>query len=108
MVVEVWHPGLANISKKEVIKQVAKIYRTKEENVMVYGFRTHFGGSRSTGFAMVYDNKDFLTKIEPGYRVKRLAGNQPRDGGRKQKKETKNRQKKARGTAKTAVGLGKK
>lgn len=40
--------------------------------VIVFGFRTAFGGGKSTGFALIYDSKDSL-KFEPRYRLIRCT-----------------------------------
>jgi hypothetical protein len=42
--VDVVHPGLANVSKKEVRERLAKAYKTTPDVVFVFGFRTVFGG----------------------------------------------------------------
>lgn len=108
MVIDVIHPNLGGVSNEKLRERLAKTYKAKPENVIVYGLRTIFGGSRSTGFALIYDNKDFIVKYEPKYRLRRLKLAPPRTGSSKQKKELKNKKKKVRGTAKKTVGLGKK
>lgn len=40
---------------------------------MVFGFRTQYGGGKSTGFALIYDSKDALKKFEPHYRLVRIG-----------------------------------
>lgn len=37
------------------------------------GFRTAFGGGKSTGFALIYDNMDAAKKFEPKYRLVRVC-----------------------------------
>lgn len=37
----------------------------------VFGFRTQFGGGKSTGFALIYDSEEALKKFEPHYRLVR-------------------------------------
>ena len=96
MVVEVIHPGLPNASRESLREKLAKLYKTRAENIMVYGLRTAFGGGRTTGFALVYDSKDHLAKIEPRYRLKRDKLIDYKRVGRKLKKERKNKQKKVR------------
>ncbi|KAK6105083.1 Ribosomal protein S24e family protein [Brugia pahangi] len=86
MVVEILHPNRASVPKVEC----------------------HFGGGRSTGFALIYDTADFAKKFEPKYRLLRQTGTKAEKSGRKQRKERKNRQKKVRGTKKTKVAAGKK
>jgi small subunit ribosomal protein S24e len=53
---EVAHPDQANVSKKALRESIAKKMKTDEKNVVVYGMKTHFGGGRSTGFALIYEN----------------------------------------------------
>lgn len=66
------HPGLANVSKKDVRDKLAKAYKTDCENVFVFGFRTAFGGGRSTGFGLIYDSLDAAKRFEPKYRLLRV------------------------------------
>lgn len=40
---------------------------------MCYGFKTAYGGGRSTGFALIYDSLDFAKKFEPKYRLQRVS-----------------------------------
>jgi small subunit ribosomal protein S24e len=108
MVIDVIHPNLGGVSKDKLKERLAKTYKSKPENVVVYGLRTVFGGSRSTGFALIYDSKDVLQKYECKYVLRRLGTLPARTGSRKQKRELKNKRKKVRGTAKKGVGLGKK
>ena len=35
---------------------------------MLFGFKTQFGGMRSTGYCLIYDNLDLLKKYEPRHR----------------------------------------
>ncbi|KAI8994502.1 ribosomal protein L23/L15e core domain-containing protein [Pilobolus umbonatus] len=108
MVVDVIHPGLANISRDELRSKIGKMYKADKEVVSVFGLKTHFGGGKSTGFALIYDNVESLKKFEPKYRLVRLGLAEAPKGGRKQRKEKKNRQKKLRGTAKAKASTGKK
>ncbi len=41
--------------------------------VFVFGFRTVFGGGRSSGFALVYDSVEEAKKFEPKYRLARVS-----------------------------------
>ena len=107
MIVDVIHPGKANLSKNEIREKLAKMYKTDVGNVIVYGVHTAFGGGKSTGFASVYDTPDALKKFELKYRVKRLSKGDTTKVGRKQRKERKNRAKKVRGVKKAKVGTGK-
>lgn len=48
------------------------MYKAPKEQVIIYGLRTQFGGGKSTGFALIYDNKEAL-KFEPKYRLLRVS-----------------------------------
>uniref|UniRef100_A0A7S0BZU0 40S ribosomal protein S24 n=1 Tax=Proboscia inermis TaxID=420281 RepID=A0A7S0BZU0_9STRA len=107
MVVDVIHPGQANVSKADVAKKLAEQYGCAVDTVFTFGYATAFGGGRSTGFACIYDTMDVAKKFEPKYRLERAGLYKRPDGSRKQKKEKKNRLKKLRG-AKKAKAAGKK
>merc|ERR1739840_5081 len=109
MVVDVLHPGKATVSKTAVREHIAKMYKTTPDVVIAFGFKTQFGGGKTSGFALVYDNLDYCKKIEPHYRlVRHKLAEAKKKPSRKQRKERRNRQKKFRGTAKAKVGAGKK
>jgi len=106
MVVDILHPNKASVSKAEICEKLAKTYKTTSDVVVAFGFRTHFGGGRSTGFALIYDSLDYLKKFDPKYRQQRKGFFKREKMGRKQRKERKNRMKKVRGTKKAKVGAG--
>ena len=109
MVVDVIHPNIANLSKKDIRDKLAKMYKSDAENIFVFGFRTQFGGGKSTGFALIYDSLDAAKKFEPKYRLVRHGLADGSKVSRKQLKEKKNRLKKFRGLEKAkAAGKGKK
>merc|ERR1739840_92051 len=104
MVVDVLHPGKSSVAKADIREKLAKMYNCTADRVFVFGFKTNFGGGKSTGFTM-----DYAKKFEPKYRLVRQGVIEPKAKvSRKQKKERKNRTKKVRGTAKAKVGSGKK
>uniref|UniRef100_A0ACD5VYX1 Uncharacterized protein n=2 Tax=Avena sativa TaxID=4498 RepID=A0ACD5VYX1_AVESA len=108
-VLEVIHPGRANVPKAELKDKLAKMYDVKEPNcIVVFKFRTHFGGGKSTGFGLIYDNLDAAKKFEPKYRLIRNGLATKAGKSRKQIKERKNRSKKIRGVKKTKADVGKK
>lgn len=39
----------------------------------MFGFRTQYGGGKSTGFALVYDSHEAMKKFEPNYRLVRVG-----------------------------------
>lgn len=101
MIVEVIHPGLPNVSKKDLKTKLAALYKSNADNVILFGFRTAFGGGKSTGFGLIYDSAEALKAFEPKYRMAREGLIEHAKGGRKLLKEKKNKAKKLRGTAKT-------
>ncbi len=73
-VVEVVHPGRANVSKTELQEKVGQLFKVSETNrVFLFGFRTVFGGGRSTGFALIYDTLEAAKKYEPKHRLARVS-----------------------------------
>lgn len=72
-IVDVLHPGRPNVPKSELRELLAKMYKTTSDVVVCFGFRTAFGGGKSTGFALIYDTMDFLKKNEPKYRLVRVS-----------------------------------
>ncbi|KAJ5128387.1 40S ribosomal protein [Penicillium atrosanguineum] len=102
MVVDVLHPNRPNVSKDELREKLADLYKSNKDQVSVFGFRTQYGGGKSTGFALVYDSAEALKKFEPHYRLVRIgAADKIEKASRQQRKQRKNRSKKFRGTAKT-------
>jgi len=101
-VVDVLHPSRPPISRAELSEKLAKIYKADKARVVPFGFKTHFGGGRSTGFALIYESEETQKKFEPRYRLVR-AGLSPKveKASRKLRKERKNRAKKFRGTKKS-------
>uniref|UniRef100_A0A2P2HXU8 40S ribosomal protein S24 n=1 Tax=Hirondellea gigas TaxID=1518452 RepID=A0A2P2HXU8_9CRUS len=103
MVVDVIHPGRRTVPKLEIRDKLAKIYKAEKDTVFPFGFHTAFGGGRTTGFALIYDSVKDAKKFEPKYRLARQGLIEYKRVARKQRKERKNRMKKARGTAKAKL-----
>ncbi|QDS74844.1 hypothetical protein FKW77_002940 [Venturia effusa] len=102
MVVDVLHPNRPNVSKDELRTKLSEMYKANKDAVSVFGFRTQYGGGKSTGFALVYDSPEALKKFEPNYRLVRYSlGVKVEKASRQQRKQRKNRAKEFRGTAKT-------
>lgn len=100
-VVDVLHPGRANVSKVELSEKLASMYKTDKSRVVAFGLRTQFGGGRSTGFALIYDDEASQKKFEPKHRLIRSGlATKVDKPSRKLRKERKNRAKKLRGTKK--------
>ena len=99
--IEVVHPGLAGVSKADLKEKLAKMYKVTDPScILLYGFKVAFGGGRSTGFGMIYDNLVAAKKYEPKYRLTRFGMGKAKGVARKQRKERKNRDKKVRGIKK--------
>ncbi|GER29755.1 40S ribosomal protein S18 [Striga asiatica] len=100
-IIDVLHPGRANVSKAELKEKLARLYEVKDSNaIFVFKFRTHFGGGKSTGFGLIYDSVESAKKFEPKYRLIRNGLDTKVEKSRKQMKERKNRAKKIRGVKK--------
>ncbi|GAQ90430.1 40S ribosomal protein S24 [Klebsormidium nitens] len=103
-VIDVLHPGRANVSKAELKEKLAKLYEVRDPaTIFVFGFRTQFGGGKSVGFGLIYDNLDAAKKFEPRYRLVRNGLETKIEKSRKQIKERKNRSRKVRGVKKNKV-----
>ena len=100
------HPGRATVSKQELREKLARMYKTTPDVVFAFGYKTNFGGGKTTGFALIYDTLDLAKKFEPKYRLVRNGLLTRAKTARKQRKERKNRMKKVRGTKKNKVGAG--
>lgn len=70
---DVLHPNRANVSKDELREKLGDLYKSNKDQVSVFGFRTQYGGGKSTGFAMIYDSTEALKKFEPRYRLIRIG-----------------------------------
>ncbi|CAN1245299.1 40S ribosomal protein S24-2 [Linum grandiflorum] len=83
-VIEVLHPGKANVPKAEIKAMLASLYSVRDENaIFVFKFRTHFGGGKSTGFGLIYDSVENAKKFEPKYRLIRTKAGDAAKGGKK-------------------------
>ncbi|NP_001296039.1 40S ribosomal protein S24 [Plutella xylostella] len=104
MVCDVIHPGKPTVSKTEIREKLAKMYKVTPDVVFVFGFKTNFGGGKSTGFALIYDTLDFAKKFEPKHRLARHGLYEKKRPTAKQRKERKNQDEEVRGTKKSKVG----
>ncbi|PXF48101.1 40S ribosomal protein S24-2 [Gracilariopsis chorda] len=100
-VIDVLHPGRANVPKAELTEKLTKMYKVSDPStIFLFGFSTQFGGGKSTGFGVIYDSLTAAKKFEPVYRLRRAGMADPPSGSLKQQRERKNRSKKLRGVAK--------
>lgn len=70
---DVLHPNRANVSKDELRQKLAELYKANKDQVSCFGFRTQYGGGKSTGFALIYDSHEIMKKFEPHYRLVRYG-----------------------------------
>ncbi len=70
---DVLHPNRANVSKDELRSKLSELYKASKDTVSVFGFRTQYGGGKSTGFALIYDSNEVMKKFEPHYRLVRYG-----------------------------------
>lgn len=50
------------------------MYKVEDpQTIVLFGFRTQFGGGKSTGFGLIYENVEILKKLEPRYRQIRVS-----------------------------------
>ncbi|KAI4722022.1 hypothetical protein E4T48_01677 [Aureobasidium sp. EXF-10727] len=98
---DVLHPNRPNVSKDELRQKLSELYKADKDQVSVFGFRTQYGGGKSTGFALIYDSNEAMKKFEPHYRLVRVGmANKIEKASRQQRKQRKNRMKTLTGTAK--------
>lgn len=77
-----------------------------QDVLLVFIFRTHFGGSKMTGFGMIYKSSVYAKKNEPKHGLARHSPCEKKKTSRKQQVECKNRAKKVTKTAKANDGAG--
>uniref|UniRef100_A0A7S2SED0 40S ribosomal protein S24 n=1 Tax=Rhizochromulina marina TaxID=1034831 RepID=A0A7S2SED0_9STRA len=98
MIVDIIHPGRPNVPRAELQEVIGGMHKSDAKLVVLFGFRTKFGGGKSTGFCVIYDTEDALRKFEPKYRLVRQGFEEKKEKSRKAIKEAKNKGKKIRGT----------
>merc|ERR1719469_868349 len=98
MIVDIIHPGRANVPRSELQEVLGGMYKGDSKLTTLFGFRTKFGGGKSTGFCLIYDNEESMIKFEPKHRMVRKGVSTKKETSRKAIKEAKNKGKKVRGT----------
>jgi small subunit ribosomal protein S24e len=98
MILDILHPGRANVPRNELREVVAGMYKADSKLVILFGFDTKFGGGKTTGFCLIYDNLEALKKFEPKFRLIRHGHGEKVEKSRKAIKEAKNKRLKIRGT----------
>lgn len=103
---DVFHPGKPPVSKEDLRVSLAKMHKVSDPKcIVLFGFKTKFGGGKSTGFGMIYDNMDEAKKFEPRHRLVTLGLASAKEGSAKRsaKKELKGRTKRTWGTGRRAA-----
>ena len=109
MVVDIHHGDKATPSRKVIGEQLAKMYKSTPDCVVVYGVNTNIGGGKSVGFANIYDSLDYLKKnAARHHQIKLGHAEKIEKKARQQRKQLKNRKKKVKGTKKAKLGAAKK
>lgn len=72
-IVDVLHSSRPPISRANLSEKLGDIYKVDKARVVPFGFKTLFGGGRSTGFALIYDSEEAQKKFEPRYRLVRVS-----------------------------------
>jgi len=58
------HADAPNVAKTAIRAHLAKMFKAKEEAIAIVGLHTKFGGGRSSGMALIYDNVDARKKYD--------------------------------------------
>ena len=100
---DVVHPGAAGVPKTEVAAQLAKLFKTDAALISTYGFSTTYGGGSSSGFGLIYDDKESYLKFEPKHRLLRAKIGDKKKRSRKQWKDLKKKRRVTWGTGRRAA-----
>ena len=101
---DVFHHGKANVSKALLKEKLAGLFKVADQNcIFLFGFKTAFGGGKSTGFGLIYNDLAAAKRFEPKYRLVRQGLSESVERSRKQMKEAKNKGKKVWGTGRRAA-----
>ena len=77
------------------------MYKTTPDVIFVFGFRTHFGGGKTTGFGMIYDSLDYAKKNEPKHRLARHGLYEKKKTSRKQPQRAQKQNEESQGDCKS-------
>ncbi len=61
---------MQKVTKENIREYIRTHY--KKPHVSLFGVKKFYGGGRTKGFVVVYDNEESMRKYEPGYRFKRV------------------------------------
>eukprot|EP01084_Bolivina_argentea_P257879 434554_1 len=104
MVVDIRHQHLATPSRRLIRRKISSIYKVKDPHTIVlFGFKSKYGGGKTTGFCLIYDNFKSRKRFDYRYRLVRDKFAKKKEGSRKAQKELKNRRKKMVGREKASA-----
>ena len=63
------HPQKRMPRHPEIRRHLAKMYKAPTKAVMIFGFKTAFGGNVTKCFALIYDSVARARHFEPKYRL---------------------------------------
>ncbi len=69
-VVDVFHPNVQKVTKENIREYMRNHF--KKPHVSLFGVKKFYGGGRTKGFVVIYDNEESMKKYEPTYRFKRV------------------------------------
>ncbi|KAG8522952.1 40S ribosomal protein S24, partial [Galemys pyrenaicus] len=64
---------------KYVVHHSSTILAETNDVTFTFGFRTHFGGGETAGFALIYDSLDDKKKNEPKHKLVRHGSRERKD-----------------------------
>ena len=103
-VVDIRHQHLATPSRKLIRRKIMKLYKVKDpHSIVLFGFKSKYGGGKTTGFCLIYDNFKSRKRYDYRYRLVRDKFAKKPEGSRKANKELKNRRKKMYGREKASA-----
>merc|ERR1719327_2531554 len=75
ILVELIHPDSAGVTKAAIKEKLSAMYDKKAvEAISIFGYKTKFGGGRSSCFALIYDNADAKKKYDAKVNLNRDFG----------------------------------
>lgn len=83
MIIDVLHPEKTTVPKTEIWGKLAKMYKARPHVIFVFGFKTHFGGGKTTVFGMIYNSLDYAKKTESKHRLARHGPYEKKNTSRK-------------------------
>ncbi|XP_026355415.1 40S ribosomal protein S24-like [Ursus americanus] len=69
---------------RQIWEKLAKMGKTTPDVIFVFGFRTHFGGGKTTGFGTIHDSLDNVKENEPKHRLAKHSLYKKKKTSRKQ------------------------